>query len=108
MLLFPCYHPVMPTIIPLQIRHIAKLARLWLSDEEVGTYTKELTSILGYVDILKEIDTKGVEPMTQVTNVSHILRDDVVRPSKTSSDALLSCSPLPLVQHQIQTPAAHG
>lgn len=98
----------MSHITPAQVRHIAQLARLRLSDEEVGTYTKELTSILGYVDMLKEVDTNGVEPTVQVTGLSHTLREDTLRSSSASPDTLLSCSPLPLVQHQIQTPSAHG
>lgn len=98
----------MPAITPLQVRHVAKLARLRLRDEEVAQYTKELGSILAYVDILKEVDTNGVEPTVQVTGLSNTLREDILRSSSTSPDALLSCSPLPLAQHQIQTPAAHG
>ncbi len=100
----------MPSITPAQVRHIAKLARLQLSDGEVEKYTKELGSILGYVDILKEINTHGVEPTAQgrMTALSHALRDDVIGPSETSPDALLSCSSLPLVHHQLQTASAHG
>lgn len=98
----------MPAITPLQVRHVAKLARLRLRDEEVAQYTKELGSILAYVDMLKEIDTNGVEPTVQVTGLSNTLREDILRSSSTSPDALLSCSPLPHLHHQIQTPSAHG
>lgn len=92
-----------------QVRHIAKLARLNLSDAEVEKYGKELTSILGYIDMLREVDTKKVEPTAQVTGSSNSLRDDVIYPSPLAApDGLLATSPLPIVDHQIQTPSAHG
>ena len=91
-----------------QVRHIAKLARLKLSDEEVTKFTKELTSILGYVDMLGEVDTKSVEPTAQVTGQVNVLREDTIREPIASPDALLATSPLPIVEHQIQTASAHG
>ena len=91
-----------------QVRHIAKLARLRLSEEEVEKFSKELTSILGYVDMLQEVDTKGVEPTAQVTGQENSFRSDVIREGGTSSEALLGTSPLPIADHQIVTPSAHG
>lgn len=91
-----------------QIRHIAKLARLKLSEGEAEKYAKELGSILGYVDMLQGVDTNGVEPTAQVTGLTNALREDVVCPSITFPESLLAASPLPIVQHQIQTPSAHG
>jgi aspartyl-tRNA(Asn)/glutamyl-tRNA(Gln) amidotransferase subunit C len=91
-----------------QVRHIAKLARLRLSDEEVESMSGELSSILGYIDMLSELDTTHVEPTAQVTGMSTILREDIICPLHTSPDALLACSSLPLVDHQISTPSAHG
>ena len=91
-----------------QVRHIAKLARLKLSDDEVEKFSKELTSILQYVDMLQEVDTKNVEPTAQVTGQSNVFREDAIRQQSTSPDVLLSCSPLPLSDHQIVTPSAHG
>jgi aspartyl-tRNA(Asn)/glutamyl-tRNA(Gln) amidotransferase subunit C len=98
----------MPTLTPDQVRHIAKLARLELSEEEVEKFSKELTSILQYVDMLKEVDTTGVEPTAQVTGKVNALREDAVRQGSTSPDALLECSPLLKSDHQIVTPSAHG
>ena len=91
-----------------QVRHIAKLARLRLSEAEVTTFAKELTSILGYVEILGEIDTKNVIPTAQVTGQTNVLRPDVIRQQGTSPDALLECSPLTISDHQIVSPSAHG
>lgn len=91
-----------------QVRHIAKLARLNLSDAEVEKFSGELTSILSYVDMLQEVDTANVEPTAQVTGQTNVLRNDRIREEKTPADALLEASPLPLVEHQIVSPSAHG
>lgn len=92
-----------------QVRHIAKLARLTLSDDEVERYAKELTSILDYVETLQKIDTKGVEATANITGLSGVDREDQIYTEPLSSpDALLATSPLPTVEHQIQTPSAHG
>ena len=101
----------MPSITPAEVRHIAKLARLTLTDAEVTRSVQELTAIIRFVDLLREVDTRTVEPTTQVYRgggLANALRDDTVRCSAASPDALLSCSPLPTIQHQIQAPAAHG
>ncbi len=91
-----------------QVLHIAKLARLTLTPEEVQKMTKELSSILKYIDMLGEVKTEGVEPIAQITGIENALREDIVIPSEALPDALLACSPLPLTEHQIQAPHAHG
>ncbi len=92
-----------------QVRHIAKLARLTLSEEEVAKFTTELTKILTYIDQLAEVDTANVEPVAQVTGLSNSMRtDEIYTTSLAEPDALLETSALPIVDHQIQTPSAHG
>jgi aspartyl-tRNA(Asn)/glutamyl-tRNA(Gln) amidotransferase subunit C len=91
-----------------QVRHIAKLARLTIEDAEVEKFAKELTSILGYVDMLAEVDTSKVQPTAQVTGQTNVFRPDVIRTDATSPDALLATSPLSISDHQIVTPSAHG
>lgn len=98
----------MHSIPPAQLQHIAKLARLRLGGEEAEKYAKDLGSILTYVDILKNVDTKGVEPTAQITDCTNVLRDDVLCPSDAAPDTLLATSPLPVRNRQIETPAAHG
>lgn len=98
----------MSSLSPDQVRHIARLARLRLQDDEVQTYAQELTSILSYVEQLTQVDTANVEPTASVTDRQHDLRDDTFGPPNVSAEALLGTSPLPLVDHQIQTPSAHG
>jgi aspartyl-tRNA(Asn)/glutamyl-tRNA(Gln) amidotransferase subunit C len=91
------------------VRHIAKLARLKLSEEEVDVFAGQLTSILGYVDMLREVDTTGVEATAQATGLSNVLRADELRAEPLAEpDALLGTSPLPITDHQIETPSAHG
>lgn len=92
------------------VRHIAKLARLEINDEDLSSYSKELTAILAYIDTLSEVDTSNVEPLTSVTNTQNQLREDIVRPDEESinPDILLQTSPLPIIDNQIQTPSAHG
>jgi len=98
----------MATLSSDQVRHIAKLARLTLSDAEVKKFCTELTSILSYVERLQSVDTKGVEPLKNVTGQQNAWREDVVSSDETDPDALLACSPLPVVDRQIKTPSAHG
>lgn len=99
----------MPDLTPDQVRHIGKLARLTLTDDEVTSLAKELSSILGYVDMLAEVNTQGVEPTAQVTGMRNALRADELHPTQLATpDALLATSPLPIVEHQIETPSAHG
>ncbi len=91
-----------------QILHIAKLARLTLKPEEIDKMTKELSSILTYIEVLNEVDTAHIEPTAQVTGLTNALREDVVIPSEAKPDDLLGCSGLPITDHQITAPHAHG
>ncbi len=100
--------PPMPQLTKAQVEHIAKLARLKLKPEELEKMTSNLGSILQYVDMLNEVDTSSVKPTEQVTGLANILREDVVDQSKANPDDLLHNSPLPIVEHQIHAPHAHG
>lgn len=60
-----------------EVKHIAELARIELTEEEVNKFTKEISDILGYVEQLKEVDTEGVEPISQVTGKINVFREDV-------------------------------
>ena len=61
-----------------QVRHIARLARIAMSDEELDKLLPELNNILGWVEQLAEVNTDGVEPLTAVIDQKLRLRDDVV------------------------------
>ena len=62
-----------------EIQHIAKLARLELTSAELEKYGGQLSAVLNYIDQLKEVDVKGVEPTAQVTGLENVLREDKVR-----------------------------
>ena len=73
---------------PADVRKVASLARLKVSDAEVASLTTDLTAILGYVDVLNEVDTTGIEPMVPAGELSNVLRADVVIPSLPRAAAL--------------------
>jgi aspartyl-tRNA(Asn)/glutamyl-tRNA(Gln) amidotransferase subunit C len=71
-----------------QVEHIARLARLNLTPEEIERYTTELTVILDYIDQLKLVNTEGVEPQNQFIKAENVFRDDVAEPSLPREKAL--------------------
>jgi aspartyl-tRNA(Asn)/glutamyl-tRNA(Gln) amidotransferase subunit C len=78
------------------VRHIAKLARIAVSDEEVEALAPELNNILGWVEQLQEVDVEGVEPMTAVIPNKLRLRDDVVTDGGKCDDVLANA---PAAEH---------
>ena len=60
------------------VRHIARLARIAVTDDEARALEAELSSILDWVEQLDEVDTQGVAPMTSVVEMAMTMRDDVV------------------------------
>jgi len=75
-----------------QVRHIAKLARIAMSEAELERLVPELNNILGWVEQLGEVDTAGVEPLTAVIDQKLRLRDDVVTDGDCR-DAVLANAP---------------
>ena len=75
-----------------QVLHVARLARLRLSDEEVETMAGELSSILGHIERISELDLDGVQPTTHVVEVENALREDEPRPS-LPRDVILDQAP---------------
>lgn len=73
---------------PADVRKVASLARLKVSDAEVASLTTDLTAILGYVDVLNEIDTTGIEPMVHAVELYNVLRADLVAESLPRAAAL--------------------
>jgi aspartyl-tRNA(Asn)/glutamyl-tRNA(Gln) amidotransferase subunit C len=70
------------------VKHIASLARIELSKQEVKKFQKQLGDIVSYFDKLNEVDTKGVEPTSQVTGLTNKLRKDEARGFLTQEHAL--------------------
>lgn len=85
-----------------QVRHVAKLARLALKDEEVQKFSGQLSAVLDYVEILKEADTENVELTNQVTGLVNVMEKDEVSPSKARREELLECTELPVDSNQIR------
>jgi aspartyl-tRNA(Asn)/glutamyl-tRNA(Gln) amidotransferase subunit C len=76
------------SVSPEQVRHIAKLARIAMSDEELDRLLPELNNILGWVEQLAEVNTDGVEPLTAVIDQRLRLRADVVTDGDIRDDVL--------------------
>lgn len=72
-----------------EVRRIAQLARLELTEAEIGKFRVELSRILDYVEQLQELDTTGVEPTCQVTGITNQLRPDDVT-DEVARDTMLA------------------
>lgn len=79
-----------------QVRHIAKLARIAMSDAELAKLEPELNNILGWIEQLGEVDTDGIEPLTAVIEQKLRLRDDVVDDGNCRDEVLANA---PEAQH---------
>ncbi len=75
-----------------EVKHVAKLARLELTEEETEKYSKQLGDILKYVEQMNEVDTTGVEPMPHAIPVYNVMREDIVKYEQTKEE-LMSNAP---------------
>ena len=71
-----------------QVLHVARLARLQLSEEEVERMSRELSAVLDHVEKIGELDLEGVPPTSHVVEVQNALRADEPRPSLAHDEAL--------------------
>lgn len=71
-----------------EVRHIAKLANLPLTSEETVKFQNQLSETLDYVEILNSVDTKGLEPTSQVTGLTNITRKDETVSSLSQEETL--------------------
>ncbi|MCA1022121.1 Asp-tRNA(Asn)/Glu-tRNA(Gln) amidotransferase subunit GatC [Halobacillus litoralis] len=71
-----------------EVKHVANLARLAITDEEAATFTKQLDDIITYAEQLNELDTTGVEPTTHVLDLKNVMRKDEPKKWITQDDAL--------------------
>lgn len=81
-----------PKIKKEEVKHIAKLARLPLTKEELKKFQFQLSEILEYMKILNKVNTDSVEPTTQITGLKNILREDKISPSLPPEKALLNAA----------------
>ena len=79
---------IRPVIDREQVLHVARLARLKLTDEEVEKMASELSGILEHVEHINELDLEDVEPTSHVVAVENVLRPDEPRPSWSREEVL--------------------
>ncbi len=78
----------MPTLSRKDVEHVAHLARLGLSDDELARLEGQLNHILDQYAVLAQLDTEHIAPTAQTIEVENILRDDAVRPGLSTDEAL--------------------
>ena len=71
-----------------QVQHIAELAKLKLTEEEIDRMTQQLSAILDHAARLQTIDTDAIAPTASVAALQNVMRDDLVAPSLSRDDAL--------------------
>ena len=71
-----------------EVKHVAALAKLSFTDEELAKIAKELDAIVGYVEQLKELNVDDVPPTAHVLDLHNDFRDDKVEPWLTNAEAL--------------------
>lgn len=74
------------------VDHVARLARLDLSDEERDRFTRQLAGLLEYFAALQQLDTEGVEPTSHVVEMANVTREDAARPG-LNREAVLAGAP---------------
>jgi aspartyl-tRNA(Asn)/glutamyl-tRNA(Gln) amidotransferase subunit C len=84
------------SVSPEQVRHIARLARIAMTDDEIARLAPELNNILGWIEQLGEVNTDGVDPLTAVIDQKLRLRDDEVTVDDIRGDVLANA---PDAQH---------
>ncbi|MGN0014912.1 MAG: Asp-tRNA(Asn)/Glu-tRNA(Gln) amidotransferase subunit GatC [Candidatus Gastranaerophilaceae bacterium] len=70
------------------VKHVAKLARLELTEEETEKYSEQLGNILKYVEQMNEVDTTGIEPMPHAIPVTNVMREDEVKYEQTKEELM--------------------
>jgi len=70
------------------VRHVAELAKLRLTEEEIAQYAEQLSAILDYAEMLQQVDTSHVPPTPYVLPLANVMRSDVAGPSLANEAAL--------------------
>jgi aspartyl-tRNA(Asn)/glutamyl-tRNA(Gln) amidotransferase subunit C len=92
-----------------QVLHVARLARLELTEEEVGRFSEELSKVLDWVDTIEELgNLEDVPPTSHVINVENALRADEPRPSMPVEKALESAPDAAQGGFRVPSPTAHA
>jgi aspartyl-tRNA(Asn)/glutamyl-tRNA(Gln) amidotransferase subunit C len=89
-----------------QVLHVARLARLELTDEEIERFSGELSKVLDWIEKIGELDLEDVPPTSHVIDVENALRADEPRPSLPRDDALASAPDAALGGFRVPSPGA--
>lgn len=73
-----------------EVKHIAQLARIELTQEESERFSQQISDVLGYIEQLQEVDTNNVEPISQVTGQVNVFREDVVVDSSDETKNIMA------------------
>lgn len=68
-----------------EVKHVAKLSNLPLTENEISTFQKQLSKVVNYIEELQEVDITSVEPTSQTTGLVNVTREDKVNPTRTLS-----------------------
>lgn len=71
-----------------EVRHVAELAKLALTEEEIVQYTQQLSAILDYAALLQAVDTSGVPPTPYILPLTNVMREDEAAPCLSNAAAL--------------------
>ncbi len=85
------------------VRHLAQLSNVQVSDGEIESLRGDLSNILDYINQLKDVDTTGVEPTYQVTGLENVTRDDDIDDGGVTPDQLLALAP-EQSEHSVKVP----
>jgi aspartyl-tRNA(Asn)/glutamyl-tRNA(Gln) amidotransferase subunit C len=78
-----------------EVQHVAMLFRMSLSEEEITRFQQQLSQILDYFQVLRQVDTEGVPPTSHTVSLQNVMRADEPRPSYPTEDILANA---PLVE----------
>lgn len=84
-----------------EVKYIARLARLKLTDDQVEKFGEQLSGILSNAKMLEEVDTENVEPIAQITGLKNVTFEDKAKPCDLA-DKLLEQSPMPKQDHMLK------
>jgi aspartyl-tRNA(Asn)/glutamyl-tRNA(Gln) amidotransferase subunit C len=71
-----------------EVKHVANLARLAITEEEAEKFTDQLDAIISFAEELNELDTENVEPTSHVLDMKNIFREDVAKPGLPVEEVL--------------------
>ncbi|MBU8880300.1 Asp-tRNA(Asn)/Glu-tRNA(Gln) amidotransferase subunit GatC [Bacillus sp. FJAT-29790] len=71
-----------------QVKHVANLARLAITEEEAEIFTKQLDAMISFAEQLNELDTENIEPTSHVLNMKNVMREDIPQKGLPQSEVL--------------------